>query len=564
MGTDLLSIGKSAVAAQQLLLRTTSNNIANVATDNYVRQRSVTTDSDVCLGVGAVITQRLNDVYKQQEVWRDTAGAAYHEAVYQQIHTVDQYLSDSSIGLSESMTQMFTSLESAINNPISESERAEFMSDLQAFTDRFHTLYDDIENVVKDNEMKIDEAVTQANDLIKSIAQFNNSIATAGKARDSFYYNLVDQRDAAVAQLAELLDIRTVPNKDNADVIGINLASGQTLVMVDSDLNKSVWGHLEAVPGYNDTSARELAVRFEGSTYLTKLGADFENVGGRVGGLLSCRREINSSLAGISQLAVSLAVNFNLQNSAGTDLIGNAGQDLFTLPNSAPVVNDDEWCETCYGSGHIRYVVDPSAIEKFSDCSLCFKADNTGAITACYQIMDDGSLSENPVNPADYGIIVDTRAAWYYAEPNATVTIKPAADVARKLTLRTTDPRDLALSGSGMGPSDNSNGILMSRLQNTPAVANGRAYTGSGDLVSFTERYATITSSLGSVASSENIAYMAADAKLEQSRASYDSASGVSLDEEAAHLVQYQQYYSAAAKIISAAQNTFQSLINVV
>ncbi len=562
MVTEMLSIGKSAVAAQQVLLRTTSNNIANIATDNYVRQRSTTTDNALALGVGSVITQRLNDTFKQQEVWRDTANLAFNEAVFEQIHTVDQYLSNNSIGLSSSITKMFTSLESANNNPISESERTEFMSDIQGFVDRFNTLYDDIESVLSDNARKLEESTKQANELIKSIANMNNSIAAIGQKHDSFFYNLIDQRDAAVAELASLVDIRTVPNDENPDIIGINLASGQSLVLVESDLNQCTYGHLEIVPGTYDQSSKELAIRFEGSNLYNRLGSDYEITGGKIGGLLDCRREINEALSSISQLTVALAINFNNQNREGFDLNSQQGQDLFDVPHTYPVAGDDDWCTVCYGKGSIRYAVDPSSIEKFSDCNLCFVSDDTGSFVGCYQVLEDGTLSENTVDPADFGLVIDTNPAYFYAEPNTRVTIKPAVDLARHIKVATTDAKKLALSGSGLGPSDNSNGIAMSRLQNKPSVTNGGAYSSSDDLVSFTVRYAAITCKFGAVASNANISLQAAEGKLEQSKSSYESASGVSLDEEAAHLVQYQQYYSAAAKIITASQNTFQSLLS--
>ena len=41
------------------------------------------------------------------------------------------------------------------------------------------------------------------------------------------------------------------------------------------------------------------------------------------------------------------------------------------------------------------------------------------------------------------------------------------------------------------------------------------------------------------------------------------SVSGVNLDEEAAHLLQYQQAYQASAKIVSTAQSIFDTLLQV-
>ena len=85
----LLSIGKSAVAAQQQMLNTTSNNIANVGTDGYVRQRSQTYTSLLNYGVGETLTQRLNNEFTQQEVWRDTSANSYYDTIYNQLASID-------------------------------------------------------------------------------------------------------------------------------------------------------------------------------------------------------------------------------------------------------------------------------------------------------------------------------------------------------------------------------------------------------------------------------------------------------------------------------------------
>ncbi|WP_198266418.1 flagellar basal body rod C-terminal domain-containing protein [sulfur-oxidizing endosymbiont of Gigantopelta aegis] len=50
----------------------------------------------------------------------------------------------------------------------------------------------------------------------------------------------------------------------------------------------------------------------------------------------------------------------------------------------------------------------------------------------------------------------------------------------------------------------------------------------------------------------------------EQAKADRESYSGVNLDEEAADLLKYQQAYQASARVISTANDMFQTLINAV
>lgn len=107
------------------------------------------------------------------------------------------------------------------------------------------------------------------------------------------------------------------------------------------------------------------------------------------------------------------------------------------------------------------------------------------------------------------------------------------------------------------GENDNSNGNLLAQLQQEDMV-----YSSENHRVSFTEGYADLTSALGSAVMSATTDLEAAQAKYAQSQNLFSSMAGVNLDEEAANLIRYQQSYSACARIISASQTVFNSLIS--
>lgn len=107
------------------------------------------------------------------------------------------------------------------------------------------------------------------------------------------------------------------------------------------------------------------------------------------------------------------------------------------------------------------------------------------------------------------------------------------------------------------GENDNSNGNLLAQLQQEDLV-----YSSDNHRVSFTEGYADLTSALGSAVMSATTDLEAAQAKYAQSQNLFSSMAGVNLDEEAANLIRYQQSYSACARIISASQTVFNSLIS--
>ena len=89
MASDLLGIGTSGVLAQQRLLQTTSNNIVNVNSQGYVRERTLIYTNSVGLGTGDMVSERVINAYAQAEVRRDTS--AYHAAGsrYDQLFQLD-------------------------------------------------------------------------------------------------------------------------------------------------------------------------------------------------------------------------------------------------------------------------------------------------------------------------------------------------------------------------------------------------------------------------------------------------------------------------------------------
>ena len=75
------------------------------------------------------------------------------------------------------------------------------------------------------------------------------------------------------------------------------------------------------------------------------------------------------------------------------------------------------------------------------------------------------------------------------------------------------------------------------------------------------ELWAQITAEIGARVQSAQSAAEISDAVSAQSEASRSSVSGVNLDEEAARLIQYQQSYQAAAKVLQVAQALFDTLL---
>lgn len=109
------------------------------------------------------------------------------------------------------------------------------------------------------------------------------------------------------------------------------------------------------------------------------------------------------------------------------------------------------------------------------------------------------------------------------------------------------------------GISDNTNAVAMADLQKAGNIKISNNDTSA--LATFHEAYANLVGKVGESAGRAEISLEAASVMKNQAQDWFDSISGVSLDEEAANLIRYQQSYAAAARIISTAQEIFDTIL---
>jgi len=115
-----------------------------------------------------------------------------------------------------------------------------------------------------------------------------------------------------------------------------------------------------------------------------------------------------------------------------------------------------------------------------------------------------------------------------------------------------------SVSFNSSGVSDNRNATSLLGLQTKATVGINSGNAG----MTLTSAYASLVETVGAKASQATIDTTATTAVLTQAKANRDSVSGVNLDDEAANLVKFQQYYTASSQIIKTAQDIFSTLIN--
>lgn len=127
-----------------------------------------------------------------------------------------------------------------------------------------------------------------------------------------------------------------------------------------------------------------------------------------------------------------------------------------------------------------------------------------------------------------------------------------AASAAATLTVNPLTPAQLAVA-TASAPGGNGNALQLEALGSATVVQGG----------TFTSYYAGIASQIGRAKSSADDNQQLETALLTQTQALRDQTSRVSLDEEAAHLVELQRGYQAIAKMITVLDDLTQSVIGI-
>jgi len=179
-----------------------------------------------------------------------------------------------------------------------------------------------------------------------------------------------------------------------------------------------------------------------------------------------------------------------------------------------------------------------------------------GGATQSYEVVDING------NVIDTGSIVPGQDnALTISVPANPPAVPAAFDYQVKISGRPEAGDNFSVSFNTNGVSDNRNALNLVNLQNKSVIGvNPAAPTTTGS--SFSDAYGDLVERVGTLTSQARVDGQATSAILKQATDNRDSVSGVNLDEEAAKLIQFEQYYQASAQIIQVARNLFDTLIN--
>jgi flagellar hook-associated protein 1 FlgK len=337
---DASRVAITGLQVFQRALATTSNNVANVGTEGYTRQRvDITTRpsqrfGDGFFGSGARVSsvQRIEDQFLNARVQSSASDVARLDSYLGLIQRVENLVSGPQGGLDSALQNFFNSLQDLSNDPASIPARQVVLSNSDTLVARFKDLDASYNDINQEINTRLRGDINDINSLASGIADLNKAIveAKATASGEGVPNDLVDQRNVLIGRLSERLSVNTVELSDGS--VNIFIGGGESVVIGSLSRQLSTIND-PANPG-------ELRVGIEVGQ--SSFDITDKITGGSVSGLLDFRSEQLGEIRNqTGRLALVLANEFNGQHQAGLDANGSLGTQFFAIASPQTLANQN-------------------------------------------------------------------------------------------------------------------------------------------------------------------------------------------------------------------------------
>jgi flagellar hook-associated protein 1 FlgK len=247
-----LGIGKLGLLAQQRAIQVTSNNIANVNTPGYTRQRpvfvplapnSAPLDFPSGAGVDVPRAQRLVDEAVDAQLQRERSAQGFdveREAGLARVESAFQELGGS--GISAALTQLFGAFSELAASPADSTARQQVVQSAVSLVNLIREADQRLAQLQADANARIVQGVREINDIAADIAELNAQIFAKEATGEGVVASaLRDARGQLLEQLAERIDFTSFERSDGQIAVFV----GGGFLLVDSEQA----AQLEARPG---------------------------------------------------------------------------------------------------------------------------------------------------------------------------------------------------------------------------------------------------------------------------------------------------------------------------
>jgi flagellar hook-associated protein 1 FlgK len=341
-----LATAMAGLRANQAALSITSSNIANAQTPGYVSESTnqvevLTGDTGASVSVTGV-NRQLNQ-YIQTQLRTETSGGAYADQmanVLTQLQTV--YGTPGQAGSLETAYSNFkTAVQALSTTSGSSSSQITAVTAAQNLAQQLNATTQGIQTLRTNAEQDIGISVGQANAAMTKIAQLNTQLQGMSST-DPTAATLMDQRDQAINQLSQLMDIRVSNTGNNQTSVytsnGVELVGTQASTLTfnsQGTLNaNSQWSSNPAT-----SSAGTLTIKLANGATLDMIANNSISSGQIAADLTLRDKTLVQAQTQVDQMAASISSALSDKTTAGTaapaTLAPKAGFDL-DLSNVLP------------------------------------------------------------------------------------------------------------------------------------------------------------------------------------------------------------------------------------
>lgn len=337
MGFAGLHTAYSGLSAAQRSMQVAGNNLANINTPGYTRQRaelsSVAAPSQVGQvkstapgqGVSVEAIARLGNLQNDAQV-RGTAGiAAQSSAVAAGLDRIEMtFREPGDGGLSALLADHWSAWDDVGSNPGSAPEASTLIEASMGVANRLGQMHGELTQQYSDQHDQLTSRISDVNAYASAVAELNGQIRDAHNAGNNANA-LFDQRDQLTLRLSELTgaEVRQQPNGTAEVTIG-----GTHLVSETNARQLTVNGSPELASG------QEVSISW---THRDGASARATISGGSVAGNISMLASaengghITSTVAKLNDVATNLATRVNQAHSEGVTVNGEPGGDFWSF-----------------------------------------------------------------------------------------------------------------------------------------------------------------------------------------------------------------------------------------
>ena len=330
----LLSIGTGALLSQQRAINVTGNNIANVNTPGYSRQRvgmqtnppAPSAVGTVGFGVRTTSVERIYDRFLGVQLNRENAKFGSWEAQKGVLERAEVVFDEAAgYGLNQALSQFWSGWQDLAMNPVGGVERAVLAGAGQHLADTIRSKYANLEQIRREIDGSLAAGVEAVNRLTASIADLNEKIARIEVGGTETANDYRDSRDLALKELSKLIETQSY--EDAAGRVVVSVGSGRVLVESGNQYRLSVRSSAEG--------RAELLWPDTGGGWTDISG---EVRAGSVGGWLQARDGAIAGYMGrLDELAVGLIVAVNARHREGSGIGGSTDVDFFGGSGAADI-----------------------------------------------------------------------------------------------------------------------------------------------------------------------------------------------------------------------------------